>query len=94
MGRKEFYFFMIMYLKEFPRVWSSASNSNDAAVSLAPGSYVEDLANCVGRFAQLVSYHSYPLIIEVEQCFITVCRNIFSAFWSSIGHKLILGSED
>ena len=42
MGRKESYFFMIMYLKEFPRVWSSASNSNDAAVSLAPGSYAEN----------------------------------------------------
>ena len=32
------YFFMIMYLKELPRVWSSCSISKDAAVSLPPGS--------------------------------------------------------
>ena len=85
---------MIMYLRAFPRVWSSASNSNDAAVSLAPGSYVERLGNCTGISAQLVSYHSYPLIIEVYKCFIKVCHNIFPAFYRSVGHRLIFGSED
>lgn len=35
------YFFMIMYLRAFPNVWSSASNSKDAAVSFAPGSYMD-----------------------------------------------------
>jgi len=32
------YFFMIRYLRAFPRVWSSFSKANDAAVSVDPGS--------------------------------------------------------
>ena len=32
------YFFMIMYLRAFPNVWSSPSIWNDAALSVAPGS--------------------------------------------------------
>lgn len=35
--RSEQYFFIIICLNALPKVWSSASNSNDAAVSLAPG---------------------------------------------------------
>lgn len=34
------HFFMIIYLSEFPNVWSSPSNWNDAAVSTAPGNYM------------------------------------------------------
>ena len=33
------YFFMIIYRRAFPKVWSSPSNSKDAAVSLDPGSW-------------------------------------------------------
>lgn len=32
------HFFVIMYRSAFPKVWSSWSNWNEAAVSLAPGS--------------------------------------------------------
>ena len=91
---RESYFFMIIYLKALPSVWSSASNSNDAAVSLAPGSYMESLVGCIQRKVRFVSDHSYPLIIEVCQCFIMVGRNLFSACSSSIGHGLIFRSED
>ena len=87
------YFFMIMYRNAFPRVWSSASNSNDAAVSLAPGSYVERLIGCTKRKAQLDSYYSYPLIIKVYECFIGFCSSPLSAFPRSAGHRLIFRSE-
>ena len=53
---KNSYFFIIIYLNALPKVWSSASNSNDAAVSLAPGSYVERLASCVEELAQVLAH--------------------------------------
>ena len=41
MQTRSTHFFMIMYLRALPRVWSSDSNSKDAAVSVAPGSYIQ-----------------------------------------------------
>lgn len=35
----ETYFFMMMYLSAFPIVWPSSRNSNEAAVSVEPGSW-------------------------------------------------------
>ena len=32
------HFFMMMYLREFPRVWLSLRNSKEAAVGVEPGS--------------------------------------------------------
>lgn len=84
---------MIMYLKALPKVWSSASNSNDAAVSLAPGSYMGELAKSIGKEAEIFPYYSYSLIIKVYKCFIRFYCVFFSAFRSSVGHGLILGSE-
>ena len=40
MGRT--YFFMIMYLRAFPRVWVSLRNSNEAAVGVEPGSWCHE----------------------------------------------------
>lgn len=38
-GAGQTHFFMMIYRKAFPNVWSSFLNSNDAAVSEAPGSW-------------------------------------------------------
>jgi hypothetical protein len=40
MQEKKTYFFMMMYLNALPMVWPSSINSNDAAVSVDPGSYI------------------------------------------------------
>jgi hypothetical protein len=38
-GNLETNFFIMTYLKALPRVWPSLMNSNEAAVSVEPGSY-------------------------------------------------------
>ena len=38
---RQMHFFIITYRRAFPNVWSSFSNSNDAAVSVEPGSWVQ-----------------------------------------------------
>ena len=37
-GRGKTHFFMMMYLRAFPRVWLSLRNSKEAAVGVEPGS--------------------------------------------------------
>jgi hypothetical protein len=57
------YFFMIIYLSAFPRVWSSSVIWNDAHPGSSPGSYKLELAKVCLNFARAQSlknstYHS------------------------------------
>jgi len=73
------YFFMIMYRNAFPRVWSSLSNANEAAVSELPGSYAVISISRPARLLYSGAYHSQSLLFvnEVGVAGFGACRSVF-----------------
>ena len=52
------------------------------------------LADYIARLAQLVSDYSYPLLVEVDECFIRFFRTLFSLSCSGVGYRMNFGSEE
>lgn len=62
----------MMYRKALPRVWSSSSNSNEAAVELLPGSCFQSLTGSDDNFED-VPFHAPKRVRAKDLRFVFCC---------------------